>query len=176
MKRTLMLFIAILPVVFSAYGQSVTMTKPEQTISTTPGYITINEFTGGIGLGIVNGSFGKSFFGITTIHGYQVDQNFVVAAGTGFLAYNGGNLIPLFMDLRYCFPINPFTPYVLGDGGVLLNPSGGTKLFINPAIGVRYSMNRKIGFNFSTGLFVQKGDNIRDSFINFKLGVTIKLK
>jgi hypothetical protein len=171
-----MLFMATFLVVLYASGQTVTMTKPAQTISTTPGYITINEFTGGVGLGIVSGSFGKSFVGITTIHGYQVDHSFVVAAGTGFLAYNGGNLIPLFMDLRYCFPINPFTPYVLGDGGVLLNPSGSTKLFINPAVGVRYSMNRKIGFNFSTGLFVQKGDGIRDSFINFKLGVTVKLK
>jgi hypothetical protein len=175
MNRTLLLILIILfGASYSSAQNIVTPNKPVPLFNAEPGYITINELTGAFGLGIVNAPYAKHFFGFTTIHGYQVNESFVVAGGTGFSAYNGGILIPLFMDFRYRFLINTFTPYVVGDGGVLFNPSGGTKLFINPAAGVRYTLNRKIGFNFSTGLFVQKGVGVRDSYINFKLGVTFK--
>jgi hypothetical protein len=172
MNRTILTLLFVLIGTSYVAGQKSPTKEPGQGLTPDKGYIMINDLTGGIGLGLVNTPMAKSFFGFTTIHGYQLDKNFVVAAGTGFSAYNGGNLIPLFLDLRYHFPINPFTPFASGDGGVLFNTSGGTKLFINPAVGVRYALNRNVGFNFSTGLFVQTGNGIRDSFINFKLGVT----
>jgi opacity protein-like surface antigen len=175
MNRTLLLILIIL--LGASYSSAQTMVAPNKPIplfNAESGYITINELTGGFGLGIVDAPYSKHFFGFTTIHGYQINESFVVAGGTGFSAYNGGSLIPLFMDFRYRFLISTFTPYIIGDGGLLFNPSGGTKLFINPAAGVRYTINRKIALNLSTGLFVQKGVGVRDSYINFKLGVTFK--
>jgi hypothetical protein len=172
MNRTIFIISLILLGASYTSAQIVSSKNPGQTLNPNKGYITINDLTGAVGLGKVNTSLSKSFFGFTTIHGYQIDQSFVVAAGTGFSAYNGGNLIPLFLDLRYSFLISTFTPFVLGDGGVLFNTTGGTKLFINPAVGVRYTLKRNTGLNFSTGLFVQTGEGVRDSFINFKLGIT----
>jgi hypothetical protein len=175
MNRTLLLIsIILLAATNVSAQQKVSPNKPVQKLSPESGYITINEFTGGPGLGIVDAPYSKYFFGFTTIHGYQVDQSFIVAAGTGFSAYNGGSMIPLFMDFRYNFLISTFTPYVVGDGGILINTSGGIKLSINPAAGVRYTISRKIALNFSTGLFVQSGAGVRDSYLNFKLGVTFK--
>jgi hypothetical protein len=172
MNRTILITAFILMSASYTLAQRVPSTDPGQGLTPSKGYITINDITGGIGLGLVNTPLSKSFFGFTTIHGYQINKSFVVAAGTGFSAYNGGNLIPFFVDLRYHFLINTFTPFVSGDGGALFNTAGGTKLFINPAAGVRYTLNRNIGLNFGTGLFIQTGDGVRDSYINFKLGVT----
>jgi hypothetical protein len=173
MNRTLHLIVTFILISSFASAQNlVTPNKPGQRFNSDPGYITINEISGGPGLGIVNTPYSKYFIGFTTVHGYQINKNFVVAAGTGFSAYNGGNFIPLFIDLRYRFLISNVTPFVAGEGGTLLNLSGGTKLFINPTLGVRYTVNRKIGLNISSGLFIQKSDETRDSYINFKVGVT----
>lgn len=173
MNRILLLIlIFLLCSSYSSAQNRVSPNKPIQLLSSAPGYITINELTGGPGLGIVSAPYSKYFFGFTTLHGYQIDKSFVVAAGTGFSGYNGGSMIPLFLDFRYRFLVSTFTPYITGDGGVLFKLAGGTKLFINPAVGVRYTINRQIGINFSTGLFVQSGEGVRDSYINFKLGVT----
>jgi hypothetical protein len=173
MNRTLLLLTAFMLITLYVSGQNlVTPNRPVQNFNSEPGYITINEFSGGPGLGIVDGPFAQYFVGFTTIHGYQINKNFVTAAGAGFSVYNGGNLIPIFIDLRYRFFNSTFTPYIVGDGGVLLNPSGGTKLFVNPVAGIMYTLSKKVGINFGAGLFVQKGDGMRDSYINFKLGVT----
>lgn len=151
--------------------------KPYSTLSPAPGYITINEFTAGFGLGETDVDYAKSMYGFTTIHGYQINKNFMFAGGTGLLMYNGGTLIPLFMDFRYTYVLSSLAPYFFGDGGFLLNPSdinGGTKLFVNAGPGVRFTMSRKLGFNFGAGLLIQMGQTRRDAFINFKLGVTFK--
>jgi hypothetical protein len=174
MNRTLQLIPALLLIATFSSGQKlVTPNRPALRFNTDPGYITINEITGGPGLGIVNAPFAKYFVGFTTVHGYQINQSFVVAAGTGFSAYNGGNLIPLFIDLRYRILIGSVTPYIAGDGGALFNLAGGaTRFFINPSLGVRYTVNRKIGLNISSGLFIQKDNQVRDSYLNFKVGIT----
>jgi len=149
--------------------------KPYVSLSTKSGYITINEFTVGIGLGDVSVPYSKSFFGINTIHGYQINESFVVGGGTGISFYNGGTFIPLFADVRYRFLINTFTPFLYGDGGVLINTSGGAKLFMNGGAGVRYTINNNFGVHFGAGLMIQN-EQARDAFINFKLGVTFKPK
>jgi hypothetical protein len=177
MRRTILVISVMLMSAAYAFAQNrVAPNKPNQVLSTEPGYVTINELNGGPGLGIVSAPYAKYFFGFTTIHGYQVDQSFMVAGGTGFSAYNGGSMIPLFIDLRYCFPMGEFAPYGSGDGGVLFMFKGGTKLFINPAAGVRYTLSRNVALNFSTGLFIQTGEGVRDSYVNFKLGVTYVLR
>ena len=150
--------------------------KPEGLLNTSPGFISINELTTGIGLGNTDVPFSKRFFGFTTVNGYQINKSFAAALGTGLSFYNDGLLVPLFIDFRYRFNIDLFTPYVFADGGFLLNFSDfkGTTLFINPGIGVRYSISRNLAANLGSGLLLQSGETGRNSFINLKTGVTYK--
>ena len=155
-----------------------TLIHPSSTFDDSQGYITINELTAGIGLSAVNAPYAHKYFGFTTIHGYQTSQRVIIALGTGVLFYDGGKLLPLFADFRYMFLNNTrLAPYLIGDGGVLLKISGeatNSKLFINPGAGIRYDLSSNFAANFGIGLFVQKDNNMRSSFINFRLGVTLK--
>jgi opacity protein-like surface antigen len=178
MKLASVLLILIALTFSTASAQEkVTPNKPSTTLNPESGFITINELTAGFGLGITSVPYSKSYFGFTTINGYQIDKNFVMAAGTGILGYNGGVLIPLFLDFRYRFNLDPYTPFIWADGGFLLNLkdfSNGTKQFLNPGAGVRYAFSRNIAANLGAGLLLQSGGGISDTFINFKGGVTYK--
>ncbi len=141
-----------------------------------PGFITINVLTAGIGLKITDVPYSKSFIGFTTVNGYQINRNFIAAVGTGLSFYNGGMLIPLFLDFRYMYNLKQFTPFIVADGGFLLNFSNfieGTKLFINPSIGIMYYLPKKIALTFGGGLLIQYGP-IRDSFLNLNVGAYYK--
>jgi len=99
MKRFIVLTAMILLTISFASAQvKVAPNNPTDILSPTPGYITINEFVGGIGLKGRVLPYAQGFFGFTTIHGYQINESFAVGGGTGFLSYNGGSLIPLFVD------------------------------------------------------------------------------
>lgn len=181
MKRTLLIMLmAIVGVITVSAQKTVSPNKPYSTLISTPGYVTINELTAGIGLGDIVVPYSKSFVGFTTIHAYQIDKNFVIGAGTGASFYNGGTLIPLFLDFRYRFYISTITPYLFGDGGFLFSLSdfnNESRIFVNPGMGVRYTISEKIGITCGIGYWLQSGgSSYRDSFINFKLGATFKLK
>lgn len=150
--------------------------KPFLTLNSKPGFITINEITGGFGLGGTTAPYSKNFFGFTTVNGYQVNKNFIFGLGTGLSFYDAGLLIPLFLDFRFAFNINRLTPYLFADGGLLLNVSdfNGTKLFINPGLGARYTLNRSFAINLGTGIISQVDGEIRSSFVNFKIGGVYK--
>jgi len=175
--KSLYIFLLVTAVyVESVCGQDrVIPNKPYSSLYSGPGYITNNEFTSGFGLGNVSLPFTKTFFGFNTIHGYQINRFFVISGGTGALFYNGGTLIPVFMDLRYRIHFNLFTPFLSGDGGFLLNPDGASKMFLNTAAGLRYSLNEKLGATLATGLWIQMGET-RDTFINIKMGLVYKPK
>jgi hypothetical protein len=177
MKRKLSIIILIISTVTVISAQDmVDPNRPGTLLNNNPGFITINELHFGIGLGTTNVPYSKSFFGFTTINGYQINKNFVAAAGTGLSFYNGGMLVPLFLDFRFRFNISQFTPYLFGDGGFLLNPSdlNSTKLFINPGLGIRYSFSKNLAANLGGGFLIQTGGSTRDTFINIKMGVTYK--
>ena len=151
--------------------------QPPSMLDMRPGYITINEVTAGIGISLTNIPFSDRYAGFTTIHGYQIDRRFIVALGTGLTFYKAGTLIPVFMDFRYRF-FNTYrlTSYFFADGGFLLNASSGftyEKLLINPGAGIRYDINHSLAANLGIGIMVQQ-DNIRNSFLNIKLGFTFK--
>ena len=177
MKKLILLSILGLFTI-SASAQLVRGNRPYTSLSSTEGYIMINEFNYGIGLGGHTTPYSTSYYGITSVHGYQVNSMFMVGGGTGLLMYNDGLMIPLFVDMRVRFPLSMFTPYISGEGGMLLNPSdinGGSRMFINPAAGVRYSLDRKVALTASAGLWVQMGPNIsRASFVNLKVGAVYK--
>jgi hypothetical protein len=154
----------------------VTPNRPYSTLNSSPGFITINEFTYGIGMSGKTFPYSKHFTGFTTVDGYQVNKNFLVAGGTGLYFYESGLLVPLFLDFRYSFYINTLTPYVFADGGLLINTSvlDNTKLFINPGIGARYTLNRNVAVNLGAGIHSQVDGTVRESFLNLKLGAVYK--
>ena len=150
--------------------------ESERYLSSDPGFISINELSAGIGLGKTEIPYSKRFIGFTTVNGYQTNKNFIAAVGTGLYFYNGGLLVPLFLDLRYRINISRITPYVFTDVGLLLNFSdiSDNKPFVNPGIGINYSFSRKFAINLGSGLMSQWGALYRDTFINIKAGVTYK--
>lgn len=115
MKRTLILLLIIIICAGVVSAQDrVSPNRPNSSLFSGSGYVTINELTAGLGLAHNIVPYSKSFFGFTRIHGYQIDQNFFPGAGTGASFYNGGAMIPLFLDIRCSFRINPITPYFSG--------------------------------------------------------------
>ena len=150
--------------------------KPYSTLNSNPGFITINELTGGIGLAGTTHSYSKYFVGFTSVIGYQVNKNFLAGAGTGLYSYESGLLVPLFLDFRFAFNIAQLTPYLFGDGGVLLNFSEFTssKLFLNPGAGVRYALSGTFAINLAAGVLAQVDAAVHETFFIFKLGVVYK--
>ena len=175
MKRTLSLKLIIICACVTVSAQNEgSPNQPDNILPSGKGFISINELTVGIGLGETGIPYSKSYFGITTIYGYQTDFNFISAVGTGLSFYNGGTLVPLFLDFRYGFNIDRFNPYIFIDGGLLFNFSDfkeGTKLFINPGIGVRYCVSMKIAVTLGGGLLAQFRPH-RDAFANIKAGIS----
>ncbi|MBM3420567.1 MAG: hypothetical protein FJY11_05465 [Bacteroidetes bacterium] len=178
MKKHFAIIIFLLLAATSASGQSrVFPNMPYMVLNTRPGYITINEFGTGIGISSKSFPYSKYFYGITSIHGYQLNGSMVIAGGTGLLLYNDGPVIPLFLDLRYRLLVDNLTIYVYGDGGFLLNPkelNAKTMMFVNAGPGARFTLNPTLALNFSPGLQIQMGPDSRASFINFRMGATFK--
>ena len=172
----LILFFTLLTAQIVTAQYKVVPNMPYSTLNASPGFITINEVTYGLGLSGMSFPYSQHFFGLTTVNGYQVNKNFIFAGGTGFYIYESGLLIPLFLDFRYCFHVNTFTPYLFADGGLLINPSliDNTKLFINPGVGARYTLSRKLAVNIGAGIHSQVDGTVRESFVNLKLGAVYK--
>lgn len=180
MKKILLLSLITLFCEVTATAQS----SPRQHVPThrsrgVPGYVTINEFQFGFGLGDVSVPYSRSLIGFTTMHGYVINNLFTIGGGTGISFYNGGTLVPLFLDVRYHHDYNQsFVPFFFGNGGFLIDVNdfnSGTKLFLNAGPGVSYAATRNLAFNLGSGLLIQMGNQHRYTFINFKLGVTYKL-
>ncbi len=155
------------------------------TLNPNSGYVTINELAYGYGLGGRDLPYAGYFYGITTMHGYQlnryglhVDNSLQGGIGTGILFYNGGNHIPLYVDLRYNWSHKQVSPFIFGNSGMLFDYEDfdqGSRIFINGGAGLRYRIDDSFILNLGTGLFIQMGNSIaRDAFINVKLGVTYK--
>ncbi len=147
--------------------------KPYSALDYTPGYITITEFDGGFNThhpGLVGF---KSFYGFTTVHGYQFDKNVMAGGGAGAWFYPGGTIIPVYLHLHYNFIIRPFTPYSIMEAGVLFDSKSSANLFINPGIGVMYALGQKVGINLGACLLLRSGQST-DSFVNVRLGLTFK--
>jgi hypothetical protein len=175
-KRVLLAALFIAGFMSSVFSQEVLRyERPNTLLSVEKGYITITEFTTGVGLGVVDQAYGKYYFGLSTIHGYQINKDFIAGGGTGINIYNGGALFPLFLDFRYRIYVSRVTPYLVANGGILLDFSGkkDTRVFINPSAGVSYTLKPKLALSFGTGLLVQWG-NVRDTFINLRTGVIYK--
>ncbi len=179
MKRLLTIIFTVL-FALPAFSQQMGRVRPFHIFVSEPGYITINEVNAGIGLGGTTDDFSKYFFGVTSLHGYQVNEYFMLGGATGFLVYEDGVLIPLYADMRLRFYSSTFSPYISASGGLLINPADvnlGTRMFINPSGGMRYTVNPRLALSGSVGLWLQMGSGVsRESFINTRVGVVYKFK
>jgi hypothetical protein len=151
--------------------------KGTSKLDTHKGYITVNDLTYGYGLSVTDAPYANSYLGFTTIQGYQINKNFVFGGGLGFHVYDAGKALPLFLDFRYRFyTARALTSYAFADGGFLFklgSEDKTTELFLNPGIGVRHDFSKDVGGNLGVGIMIQQGPS-RNSFVNIKLGVTIK--
>lgn len=139
------------------------------------GFVSITEIGGGLGLGDVSVDYSNRMITVNTIAGYRVNNHFIAGIGTGVNIYNGGFMIPAYLDFRYAFNKGKVSPFFVADGGVLFHPDGlsSSGLFINPAFGVTKQLNSRTSFHISGGVWVQEApQGMRNSFFNIKGGVS----
>jgi hypothetical protein len=177
-KLTLLFLLASGVVTMAQSSQRIAKT-PKINYDWRPGFISITEITGGLGLGDTESELSRYYYGITTLAGYQFTRNIKAGAGAGIQMHNDGTLFPLYLDLRYSINAQEIIPFIAGSGGIMLDFSNieDTRVFINPSVGIRYVAANRRALTFSTGLMVTTGGpNDRKSFINVKLGVELKGK
>ena len=179
MKQAFFIIAMLLSAVPVALSQGrVVPNKPFSTLSSTPGFVTINELTGGPGLAGKTQPYSKYFFGFSSVNGYQVNSDFFLGVGLGVSFYDAGLLVPLFLDFRYAFSTGQLSPYLYADGGLRLKVSNlnETKLFINPGVGARYALSRNLALDLSVGILSHASGFNRESFVDLKLGVIYKFR
>lgn len=163
------------------YGQDIYL-EPTDAKS---GYVNINELTVGYGMGSRDVEYSNYFYGLTTVHGYEfniepfnIESNLSLCAGTGMLFYGDGAMFPLMADIRYAINFQRFSPFVFGNGGLLINIEDirdASMIYINGGLGTKIRLGNKLNLSIGTGLFMQFGrEEKRDTFANLKAGVTFK--
>lgn len=177
-KLTLILLAISMTAVLAQPNQRIART-PKVTYDWQPGFVSITELTGAIGLSETESDLSRYYYGITTVAGYQFTRNVKAGLGAGVHVHNEGMLFPLYLDARYSLSAQDVVPFFSAAGGIALDPESidNTRIFINPSVGVRYVAAKKTGITLSTGLMVTTGGaNERKSFVNFKLGLELKGK
>lgn len=177
MKKLVVVLLAFLFIVQLIIGQTDAQSqKPTIIQNNRPGLMNITELNVGFGLGDTDADFAKRFLGVTSVLGYGLTKNLHGGIGAGISFYNGGTLVPLFLDLRYMINFGKISAYALGDGGLLFNVSKSDdeyKILLNPGVGLKYPIGNNLSANLGAGLLMQfKKDKAHDSFVNLKMGVT----
>lgn len=136
------------------------------------GYINITEIGGGLGIRNPINDFTRYFAGITTMNGYVINHHFLTGIGTGIYGYDAGMVVPVYLDIRYTFNNSRFTPFIFGDGGLLveLNNPEDFGLFLNPGLGVIRKISKSLKLSLGAGLYIQEMGE-RASFLNVKVGL-----
>jgi hypothetical protein len=148
------------------------------------GFVSINEIGGGIGLGNIAVDYSKNLISFNSVAAYRINKNFLTGVGSGVHFYNGGAMIPLYIDFRYSFGKGKINPFIVADGGLLfvLKDFSSSGTFINPAIGASRKLSEKTSLSLSAGLLMQaspagpSSGGYRRSFINIKGAISFKGK
>ena len=184
MKKLIILLFLIMVVtpVFSQYW-CYPKRRPV-TLNPNSGYVNINELTSGYGLVVVNVPYSKYFYGLTTMHGYQLNLyglnvNSTLQGGlaTGLLFFDSGVLFPLYGDIRFTMNRRKLSPFFFANSGLLISVENfdRSKLFVSGGGGVQFKINDQIAFNIGPGLFLHMGPHSgRNSLVNLKAGVAYK--
>ena len=137
------------------------------------GFVDIISIAGGIGLGNTDYDYENRLISVDNIFGYQINSKFLTGLGAGIHFYDGGVLIPLFLDFRYTLKQGSIKPFLSADGGFLINPEDFTETntFIQPMIGLSKKIGLKSYIHISTGLTIMQTpapDRYRSSFFTIK--------
>ena len=141
------------------------------------GYYNQTEVNLATGLGEVGPDFSKGFGGLTTVNGYRFNESFQAGVGIGYLQYDGGGVLPLYLDGRY-YLLKKRNKVFAGASSGFMFPlvetehSGG--LFVAPVAGIEVPIKNRSSLTFSAGLSTQWLRNpARDTFANFKVGILL---
>ncbi|GAP67895.1 hypothetical protein BA6E_101341 [Bacteroidales bacterium 6E] len=141
------------------------------------GYYNQTEVNLATGLGEVGPDFSKGFGGLTTVNGYRFSESLQAGVGIGYLQYDAGGVLPLYLDGRYYLLKRRNKVFAGGAAGYLLplvetDHTGG--LFIAPVAGIEVPLKNRSSLTFSGGLSAQWLRNPeRDAFANFKVGILL---
>ena len=140
-----------------------------------PGFVNITELNYSLGMKDTVSVNSKYYYGVSNLFGYQIDRHFFGGVGIGYFHYDGGDFFPFYLEYKYSRYFRRFSPYLYGDGGVLVYPediSNESKIFINPGIGISRAISSRLELAFSAGYMVQARSTFtRVTFVNFKLGL-----
>lgn len=90
------------------------------------------------------------FIGLSTSHGYQINNHAFVGAGVMVSLGFPCMMLPVFADFRYDAAFGKFTPYA--DARVGYSISDGGSFYFSPTVGYRFNWGRKANFNLGIGL------------------------
>jgi hypothetical protein len=146
-----------------------------------PRFISAAEIIGGPGINVTSVPYSQYVVGGNVLFGMEFNRRFLGGIGAGAQVFNGGTLVPLFLEFRYGFPVKNFTPYIFSKGGPLLDfgSYSASNLFMNAGIGVRHQLSDNFAINFGTGLYSHNsGANTggRNSFITVNAGIIYSKK
>ncbi|MBE0676060.1 MAG: hypothetical protein IH591_15500, partial [Bacteroidales bacterium] len=85
-------------------------------VKTSGWYVNTTEIGWAAGLGETSPDYTKYCFGFTNVFGYSFSKNINAGIGTGVHFYNGGTMIPPYLDFRYIFAGDRFNPFIVADG------------------------------------------------------------
>lgn len=158
----------------SDVNEGMIILQKTDSVKMVPRFITAAELTGGWGMNTTDIPYAHWLSGATVVAGLEFNRRFLAGFGAGAHIFNGGTLIPIFVEFRYGFPTKNFTPYLFSKGGALLNfeSNNSSNIFLNAGIGLRHQFSDKLGFNFGTGLYTHNsGQYGRSSFLTMNLGL-----
>lgn len=105
--------------------------------------------------GVVKPNETQWFIGVSTSHGYQLNNNLFVGAGLMAAAAtpSGDINLPIFAEARYDVAFDKFTPF--GDVRLGYNFGDGGGIYFSPTVGYRFNWGRKADVNLGLGLTVR---------------------
>lgn len=116
--------------------------------------------------------------GISTLAGYRFSRLISVGVGAGLETYNGGTLMPLYIEGRiYLNKVSESSikPFFTAASGYLFNMNGvetDINVFANPGAGLLIPMTYHASVSLSLGVFTQWAIDVqRYTFINAKIGL-----
>ena len=92
--------------------------------------------------------------GLSTSHGYQINNNWFVGAGVMFEPYLnfGGGIVPFFAEGRFDKTWGKFTPFADVRLGYAINDGAGDGVYFSPTVGYRFNFGHKVNINIGLGL------------------------
>ncbi|MBK7710187.1 MAG: hypothetical protein IPJ37_03930 [Bacteroidales bacterium] len=89
--------------------------------------------------------------GATVVVGLEFNRRFRWDLAQGAHIFNGGTLIPIFVEFGYGFRRRT-TPYLFSKGGPFSNfgSNNSSNIFLNAGIGLRHQFSDKLAFNLGT--------------------------